>query len=252
MDCCLFTRGEVFIRDAVMDCPGGIMDILCDGGLFKKVGNVESLRVLIDGEVLGTENQFNPALPESRVEVRGVNLELIITCASAENLRRALLSEAKAKDSGVHIDSAPLCEDIEEGDFIPFTKYGASNVEVNLIYNGNPTALVEGVDYSVEESGIRFIRDIAKGSNVEVRVRYDYDENKDEFEFLTTHGKYKEVFFKGLNYGEDGGIFDARFYRVLFGTLNEADLITKDSVLAINLIGSVSMVDGKWFKFTKG
>jgi hypothetical protein len=176
----------------------------------------------------------------------------VMTCASDENLRMSFLSEKEEKDSGTFVDSAVLCQDISQGDFIPFTHTGASNVSVFLLNEGVETPLVLDVDYSLEESGIKFLRDIPRGVNEEVRVRYDYTDEKEEFQFFSTPGRYKEVFFKGTNFGEDGGVFDARFYRVLFGPMNENDLITKDGVFTISLFGVAERVDGNWFKVTKG
>lgn len=256
--CCTFTRGEFYMRDAVQQCASGVSGIACQTGTpFKKIGNVSSGLIEILGTVLGKENKFNPADPSARVEVLGVSLTLSISCSSVKNLRSALIAESPEVGPSSRTQDIALCSTLEDGDFFPFEKKGvvAPSVEVYLLHNSVIVAtLIQGVDYMVSSSGIQLIRDGVNSITSDIlRFVYFYDDsNFSEIQFFSEIPKYKEVYFKGINYGDEGkSLFDANLYRVLFAPINQMDLITREEFLTINLTGSVEKFDEQWFKITK-
>lgn len=256
--CCTFTRGEFFIRDAAEQCIGGVSGIGCGiGKSFKKIGNVSSGLIEIMGSVLGKENEFNPADPDSRVEVLGVSLTLSVSCTSHKNLREALISEKTEQGPSSYAQDFALCDSIEEGDFFNFDKKGVDpeSVIISLVHNASVVGtLVPEIDYLVNSSGVQIMRDGIDLNDAQIlRFNYDYDDTGFyDFSLLSAKPKYKEIYFKGINYAEGSEtLFDAQFYRVLFAPINQMDLITRDEFLTINLTGSVEKQDSQWFKITK-
>ena len=253
--CCVFTRGEFYIRDAA-PC-GSLPALVCEGqGPFKKIGNVSSAIVDISGTVLGKENEFNPADPESRIEIQGVNLSITMNCASSKNLLQALYGATEESDSGSHI--LDFCfTSLSSDDFFPFEFKGVDQ-ETVVVYlrnsGGVVSTLVLGTDYLVNSSGVQIISDsIDPLDSTTIRLAYSYDTASfNGIEFQSLFPKYKEIYFKGTNYGDDElSMFDAKFYRVLFAPLNTFDLITRDEFFTISLVGSVEKHQSKWFKITK-
>lgn len=250
--CCVFTRGEFYMRDAA---PCGVPSLFCDGvGPFKKIGNVASSIVEIQGSVIGKENEFNPASPDSRVEILGVNMSITMNCASSENLIKALYGDDSGAEDGSHV--LDFCfSTLSSDDFFPFEFKGVDSVTV---YLRTPTiaikTLTRGVDYEVNSSGVHIINDSISydGANI-LRLAYSYNTNGfSSIQFQSKFPKYKEIYFKGTNYGDGSSdLFDAVFYRVLFAPINQFDLITRDEFLTINLVGSVEKHENKWFKITK-
>ena len=254
--CCVFTRGEFYMRDAA-PC-GGVSELFCSGqGPFKKVGNVSSAIVEIQGSVIGKENEFHPADPESRVEILGVNMSITMSCASKKNLLQALYAQSEELDSGSRVTDFCFTDSISSDDFFPFEFKGVDPETVTVYLRntlGAVKTLTVNVDYLVNSSGVQIINDSidVEDANI-VRLAYSYDtENFSGIEFQTLFPKYKEIYFKGTNYGDgEEALFDAKFYRVLFAPVNQFDLITRDEFLTISLVGSVEKFDGKWFKLTK-
>ena len=247
----------MFIRDAIGQCADGISDLFCGPGTFKSLGNVSSGLIEVNGSVIGQENEFNLADPEARVEVTGANITLTLNCASAKNLRAAFVAETVVSDDGSFVEDFCFNEVLEEGDFYPFKFKGVNldTLQVTLRNDVENTAtLVSGVDYLASTSGVQIIRDdITIGDAMYVRLSYSYDtEGYESVEFMTSIPKYKEVYFKGINYGdEDQGLFDANVYRVLFAPVSGLDLITRDEFLSINLVGTIQKSNDKWFNITK-
>lgn len=259
--CCVLSRGEFFLADWKGSCVGGLSELFCGPGPnkpFKKLGNVSSALVEISAEVLGKENKFNPISDTcARQVVRGVNITVSLACASKENLIRALYSDRQVSDSGNHvvdycIDSLDTC------DFFPFERQQAKEDSLT-VYLRNPRGIVVAVleplvDYQFTPSGIKIIRDdIDLDGASKLRLAYQYDnQNFFEMEFLRQFQGYKEIFFKGTNYGDgEQAMFDARFYKVLFAPVETFDLITQDGFLTLTLRGSVEEDQDKWFKITK-
>lgn len=258
-DCCVFTRGEFFIRDAATMCGGGLGSLLCEGvGPFKKIGNIDTAIVEIEGSIIGKENEFNPADPASRTEILGVTLSLNVRCASVDNLRRALYGEEHEALSGHYVEDFCFSGDLSSDSFFPF-KYKGVNLDALTVYarkvsGAEAMALVSGVDYLASSSGVKIINDnIETGDRDIIRLSYDYDE-KDFYtiSFGQKQQKYKEIYFKGTNYGEENpALFDATFYRVLFAPQSQFDLITRDDFFQVSLTGTVEKLDGEWFKLIK-
>lgn len=253
IQCCVFTRGEFYIRDAPSICAGP--SLVCDAvSGFRKMGNVSSGLIEIEGTVVGRENKFNPAMPESRLEVLGVNLSLSVTCASKENLIRALAGSNQVTDSGHHVED--FCFDsLDDCMFYPFSHKGASNIVVSLRKDMEEVKILsEASDYLVSSSGIKIINNnIDTGTGNVIRLSYDYnDEDFYSVELMSKAPNYKELYFKGLNYGDDSlKLFDAQFYRVLFSPINQLDLITSNDFLTLNLVGTVENTSGKWFEIKR-
>lgn len=254
--CCVFTRGELFIRDVVTNCNDSIPDIICSKPYpFIKLGNISSAMVEIQASVIGKENEFNPVSPDSRVEILGVNMMLSLNCISKKNLARALFSSIEESESASHVQEYCI-DSLDSCMFFAFNKKGVSSVEVFLKDNSDNVigSLVQDTDFVFNSSGIQIIRDdIDLLGATTLRIQYDYDNtNYIDFEFNNSSQKYKELYFKGTNYGDSSeSLFDANFYRVIFSSLNQFDLITRDEFFTINLAGSVEKLDGKWFKVTK-
>lgn len=255
--CCVFTRGEFFIRDAALNCGDGGSDLVCAQGPFVKLGGLSSGMIEIQGNVLGRENEFNPACPESRLNVSNVTLSLTLQCASKRNLIQALIAGADANDAGTFIQD--FCfNTLNDEMFFPFEHKGlvADTVTVYLKDSLGEviSTLVEGTDYLVSSSGIQIMNNsIDITDAVTLRITYEYDNvNSIGMEFFNGAPKYKEVYFKGTNYGDGTEtLFDAVIYRVLFAPLSQFDLISQGDFFTIQLVGSVEKTDGKWFKITK-
>lgn len=253
--CCVFTRGEFFIRDAVSDCADGVL-VSCMGEPFRKLGNISSGLIEIDAEIIGRENQFNWADPASRNMILGVNISLSLNCASDKNIVLSLLGKETLPVSGVFAQQ--YCPNLSSEMFIPFTKKGVDRDTLVVSLKNDLDViktLVEGVDYLVSNSGVQFISDSIdiEDSNI-LDVYYSYEEDGySSTEFNDQAPVYKEIYFKGTNLGEGSeSMFDALFYRVLFAPITQMDLITRDEFLTLNLSGKVERKDGHWFNITKG
>lgn len=257
--CCVLTRGEFFISDWKAHCPPGGVDPFCaiPNG-YKKLGNVSSCSIDNNVQVLGTENEFNPLSDASaRVMIDGVDITIVLNCASKENLYRALYGIKVAADDSTH--TVAYCFDtLESCDLFPFQKHEADieTVVVTLKDIGGLVVktLTEDTDYSVSVSGIEIINDsIALAGGVTLNITYDYD-NADSYEidFVSQYQGYKSLYFKGTNFdGGDEAMFDAIFYKVLFGPIGDFDLITGDDFFTITLKGTVEKDLGSWYKITK-
>lgn len=257
--CCVLTRGEFFISDWKMQCPPEGGDLLCaiPNG-YKKLGNVSSCSIDNNVQVLGTENEFNPLSDASaRVMIDGVEVTIVLNCASKDNLYRALYGIAPEPDEGTH--TVAYCFDtLESCDFFPFQKHEADTetvvVTLKDIAGLISKVLIVDIDYSVSVSGIEIINDeIVLGDGVTLNITYDYDNvDSHEINFVSQYQGYKSLYFKGSNF--DGGgeaMFDAIFYKVLFSPIGEFDLITGDDFFTITLKGSVEKDQGSWYKITK-
>lgn len=257
--CCVFTRGEFLIRNATSECGSGFPLDCSTGSSFTKLGNISSALIEISGSVIGKENEFNPADPDSRTEILGVNLTVSLACASTKNLLRALYGAQPEPVDGIgFVEDFCLVpnQDLSDCDFYPFKNKGvdADSVVVYL-RSAEGTVIRELTDdeFTFSASGISIATDVDIGAAVTLRLSYSYD-NTDfpSIVFNSEAAKYKEIYFKGTNYGGDQpGLFDARFYRVLLAPVNQMDLITRDEFLTLNLAGSVEQFDGKWFKIDK-
>lgn len=254
--CCVFTRGEFYMRDAA-PC-GSVSELFCSAqGPYKKIGNVSSAIVQIQGTVIGKENEFHPADPESRIEILGVNMSITMNCASKKNLMQALFAQDQESDSGTRVTDFCFTDSIDSNDFFPFEFKGVDPESVTVYLRttlGVVKTLVLGDDYLINSSGVQIVNDSIdpEGATI-VRLAYSYDTaDFSGIEFQTLFPKYKEIYFKGTNYGDgEASLFDAKFYRVLFAPINQFDLITRDEFLTISLVGSVEILDGKWFNITK-
>lgn len=255
-DCCVFTRGEFYIRDAPDDCEDGLLGISCSPNRpFRKIGNVSSGMIGVDGGVVGRENEFNLADPESRMEIRGVNFNASIVCSSLDNLRLSLLSDKIEPRSGDTTEE--FCFHPENADsqyfFLKNRGIDPDSVDVS-IWNDlvKLEDLTEDVDYLLNSGGIQIIStDYPIDANV-IKISYEFNTaGFHEIEFLTKSPKYKEILFRGINYGESEALFDAQLFRVLLAPITETDLITRDEFLTLNLSGVVEKRLGKWFTFTK-
>ena len=264
-ECCVFTRGEFFIRDAIVNnCADENPYSECENQLFKKfgkpyrkLGNISSGLVEIDAQIIGKENQFNLADPESRNLVAGVNLSLSLNCAGDKNLILSLLGEDSVSVAG--IGSQEYCIALGSDLFIPFEHKGVDKDTLVVgLYKDNTLVVpfVEGVDYLFSPSGVQFIRDDIDPLDTNfLKLSYSYDDAPFRvYDFNAVPPKYKEVYFKGINFSADveGEIFDGHFYRVLFAPISQIDLITRDEFLTLNLIGTVEKFDGRWFNITRG
>ena len=264
-ECCVFTRGEFFIRDAIVNnCADENPYSECENTLFKKfgkpyrkLGNISSGLVEISAEIIGKENEWNLADPESRNMVSGVNLSLTLNCTGEKNMILSLLGEESVSVSG--IGSQEYCIALGSDLFIPFEHKGVDqNTLVVGLYKDNNLVVpfVVDVDYLFSESGVQFIRDdIDQLDTNFLKLSYSYNDAAFRvYEFNQIAPKYKEVYFKGINYSSDDGseLFDGHFYRVLFAPISQIDLITRDEFLTLNLIGTVEKFDGRWFNITRG
>lgn len=258
MSCCVFTRGEFLIRPSVKgpeDCAAGVLGLLCNVEFpFLKVGNVESAVINIEGGVIGRENDFLTALADARQDISNVSIDLTISCVDKKNLELALLSKADDKQSGTMSDLFATCGKLSHESFFPFRFKEASNVSVFINHIDDIRPLDEGFDYILTPSGVQIINDsISIQEHEQIRIEYDYDNsNVSSFDFLNDIKDYKEIYFKGTNFGDDTEtLFDARVYRVLFGPINSFDLITKGDFFKLSLSGSVERLDGRWFTIEK-
>lgn len=257
--CCVFTRGEFFIRDAVGNCLDSVEDIACSniGGSFKKLGNVQSGLIEVDGTVLGRENEYNLADPESRIDISSVRLTLTLSCGSSKNIRQALLGLAPESTDGSFVEDFCIGDALELDDFFPFKYKGVDLLTLNVYLRDDDSAvatLVKDTDYLVTSSGISIINDEIDLLGADyLRLAYSYDTaGYEDIEFMSAAPRYKEIYFKGINYGDGTEeLFDANLYRVLFAPINQLDLITRDEFLNINLAGTVEKFSGKWFNIKK-
>lgn len=253
--CCVFTRGEFFIRDAISDCADGVL-VSCMGEPFRKLGNISSGLIEIDAEIIGRENEFNWAEPASRNMILGVNISLSLNCASDKNLILSLLSKESTPVSGIFAQQ--YCPNLSSEMFVPFDKKGVDRETLVVTLKKDldtVSTLSEGTDYLVSNSGIQFISDeidIQDANLLDIFYSYS-DDGYSSTEFNEQAPSYKEIYFKGTNFG-DGveSLFDALFYRVLFSPVSQMDLITREEFLTLNLSGKVEKKDGRWFNITKG
>lgn len=256
--CCVLTRGEFFISEWAGSC-NGLSELECDQQkAFKKLGNVSSCIVEIDSEVIGMENKYNPLSDTcARTSTRAVRLQISLSCASKENLLRALYSEEQEPDSGSHVEDYCI-DSLSECDFFPFSKY-LVDPESLTVYLRDAMGEVEGTlvlgtDYKYSKSGIEILRDdIVIGDAVILRLAYDYNNaNYHEISFLKKIHGYRTLFFKGTNYdSSEGALFDAIFNKVLFAPISQFDLISGDDFLTLNLTGVAERDGDSWFKITK-
>lgn len=235
-------------------------EILCDSrpSAFKKLGNVSTCLVEIDSEIIGKENKYNPLNDTcARTLTRAVRMQITLTCASKENLIRALFSEQAEADAGSRVDD--FCIDsLSACDFFPFSKKLADPESVT-VYLRNAMGVQVGVlvadtDYRYSKSGIEILRDdIDIDDAITLRLAYDYDNaGYYDIEFLKKLHGYRTIFFKGTNYDSaEGSLFDALFNKVLFAPVSQFDLISGDGFLTLNLSGVVEKDGDSWFKITK-
>lgn len=246
------------MREATEQCTEGLpTECNTMGSSFKKIGNISSCLVEVIGEVIGTENEFNKAPADSRVLIERVNISLSILCSSTKNLIWALLSETQEDETAMgHVQDFCITEDLSECDFYPFDFKGVDAGSVAVYLKTDDvvdSTLVEGTDYEVSGSGVSILHDIAIGSSNTLRIAFTYtNASFPSIKFNTKLAKYREIYFKGVNYGEGNeSLFDARFYRVLLAPVNQLDLITRDEFMTLNLTGVVEPQEGQWFTIDK-
>lgn len=253
--CCVLTRGELFVGNSD-ECE--LSDIVCmDGGKpLRKIGNVLSCAINNLVEVIGAENEYlKPDDNCPRIAILSSNITLTIGCASKDNLIWALSGEKKAVESGSKRDL--FCfDEIKSCLLFPFSKKSAAldTVVVSLLDSEGETVetLVSGVDYKLSKSGVETLRDISVAGAVELLVEYDFDTTGFfEIEFAKAIQKHKALYFKGTNYSEGEGMFDATFYRVLFPPMSSFDLISQGDFFTITLEGIVEKKHGQFYKIIK-
>lgn len=252
--CCVFTRGEFFIRDSLLNCQSGeAPSLFCDNSTFKPLGNISNGIIEVSSQVIGKENFFNPAIAKSRLEISSTNFVVTLTCANDENIMRSLLAIATEPDSGSFVEEMCISDSIKSGELLPFSKKGVESVTVYLTNAFDPPLLVDPSKYIFDSSALRIVEDIDATGYDNVRLVYDYDSSDYvEFNPFIQEPKYVEVYFKGFNMaGDENTVFDAQFYKVLFSIQNSTDLISKDEFITFSLVGSVEETTKGFFKIFK-
>lgn len=253
--CCVLSRGSVYISDRG-DCE--IPEISCetDGGPFRKLGNVLSCQINNVSEILGTQNKH---IKTNKVCARktliAVNITLTIGCASLKNLVLALSEKKEIAESGSSDDRFCVSE-ITDCLFFPFSKNGIDPNTVIVtaldIDNEVISTLVADEDYSIDKSGITILRDVSAPGLVVLRITYDYTSDGFGTAILSEKlSSYKKIYFKGVNYSDGEGLFDAVFHKVLLKPVDNFDLISSDDFLTLTLSGVVEKVNGKFYEITK-
>ena len=256
MECCLLLRGEMLMSDFDGSCDS--LDFSCASNQrpYKKLGNMISCNILINSQILGTENkhiQSDSTCPRSIIS--GVNITLTLACASKDNLLKALYSLKQVETSGDTTDHFCI-EELETGYFFPFKKKQATpeTVVVKLTKVGGEVAtLVLDTDYRLSKSGVEIIADIDIEDATEIEISYSFQTAG--FNVIDLGSKkigYKSLYFKGTNYAEDPTkLFVADIPKVLLRPMSGFDLISSGEFFTIVLEGVVEKVNGSWFKITK-
>lgn len=251
--CCLFSRGEFFIRESSFNCQDED-SLLCEDKPFISLGNISTGLIEINSQVLGKENFFNPALPKSRTVIDGVDLTVTLTCADDKNLRKAFLGVESEATDGSFVEELCVGEDADlKGMLIPFKNKGVTDLTLYLTAADTEPLEVSASEYFFDSSALNITGSLNSGSYTHIRASYNYDSSG----FMTLNSligdpKYYELYFKGFNMESgEGVIFDAQLYKVLFNLNNVLDLISKDEFTTFTLTGSVERTTSGWFKISR-
>lgn len=255
--CCVLSRGELYIADAE-SCDMG--DLFCDtvGSGMRKLGNVLSCRIENIVEIIGTENEFIKTDDIcNRISVMSSSIFLSLGCASKENFLLALGDEAVQSESNPKTDKFCVSE-FKKCTFFPFSKKGAlltsEDIEVDVLdVDGQVLeTLVYDEDFKASKSGIELLKDLEITGGFELKVRYDYNSAEfTEINFAKVLQGHKSLYFKGVNYSNGEGLFDAEFKRVLFKPSAGFDLISQGDFFTLELDGIVEKKDNEFYKIIK-
>lgn len=255
--CCVLSRGELYLADSE-SCELG--DLFCDtvGSGMRKLGNVLSCRIENLVEIVGLENEFLKTDDVcNRISIISSRMFLSLGCASKENLLLSLGDEKVDSESNPKTDKFCVTE-FKKCTFFPFSSKGVllgeENIEVDILdVNGESLeTLVYGEDYEASKSGIQLLKDLEIDGGVELSVRYDYNNAEfTEMSFAKVLQGHKSLYFKGVNYSNGEGLFDAEFKRVLFKPINGFDLINQGDFFTLELEGIVEKKDNEFYKIIK-
>lgn len=256
-NCCVFLRGELYIADYTDQCDNGLV---CESkrSPYRKLGNIVSSTVVIASQVLGRENKYNlVSNPKARTAIEGVGLEIVLGCASKENIALSLLSSIEPDETSTKIEQ--FCIDsLKECDFFPFDKARADLESVSVFLKDEDDLVVKtltiDVDYSLDRSGIKIINNsIDLDGAVTLNYSYNYNTaDHAEIDFGIKGQTYKSLFFRGTNYADGtDALFDVYFYKVIFKPIDALGLIEGDEITTLNLQGKVEKVGTKYFKIIK-
>lgn len=260
-NCCVLSRGELFIADSDDSCE--MSELFCcefSGNPFRKLGNVLSCDVTISSEINGKPNKYlnkNTLCP--RKTILGVSLTLTLGCASYKNLLLALSPEEVEKSAGEMQDTFILKDaSVDPCQFFPFSKKGVDldSIVVDFL-DVNEEYLVSYAEEKIikSRSGISLDEGDTIVGAIYLRISYDY--NDEDFNVASLSDKLsgpKSLYFKGVNYSdsEDSeALFDASFEKVLFNPINNFDLINQSDFFTITLSGVVEKKGKDYFTITK-
>lgn len=264
---CVFLKGSFFIADYIDPC-GGLAPLGCPPPkpIYKPIGNVIQAEITIDSNVFGTENKHHTKYKNcSRHQIANVSLDMTLSCASVENLKKALLGEVAIGDSGSYSEqNYRVCDGaLKECDVFMLDKYNITTgtLVVKAIDNqgGDIQILVEGTDYVYEKRTIRMLKDLTILGMDKLIFEYDYDDTEVQtLDALKTEPTVKTLMFRGTNYAdEEGAFFDVQVFKFRHDPVSSLDLISQDSFLILRLQGVVErFYDGNdkdcYFKIVKG
>lgn len=233
MSCCLYLRGEFFIRNSPHECPP--FKDACNPklGTYRKIGNTSSCQVTINSEIIGSENQFNRVNPKNRLAISSVNLNLQIECANKENLLLAFGSVEKKIETESFNERILYCGK----DSIAFLSMPPRNLVLTaLSVYGEAIATLSTDDYSLRGSRVTFLN-VPEDTRT-ILASYDTNVTASAIELKDLTPKYHEIFFDGYNV-EDNRRVELRIARVLFTPVAESDFISKENFFSLPLQGVV-------------
>lgn len=227
-ECCFIGRGEAYVSDATGVCGWGTQWGLDWGGsdqaatyIGRSVGNVSSLSITPNTSTVQNVTRAglinNPDC--STVIVNGFDVEMTFSCLSRENLMMAMYGStttfpctneviqeciAAPQDTGFECDSVVQ---LKSPNFDPATLV-VTDLATNL-------PLVEGVDYTVTNFGIKFIKAFLNNAVFQL----DYELTADSFsclELFTECPKPVRITFDGFNLADKNECFYVELYNVLF------------------------------------
>lgn len=225
-------QGKVFVADR---------DVNGNPGVFRDVGNVPSLSVTLETDVLEhKESRTGNRLTDLRlVRERTANVSMTLESFNTKNLMMLLYGTTVAGSTGAITNEASPAA-LAVGDIVALGSPHVTSVAVNTYTGG--TAWVLDTDYSLDASaGMITILSVSKGTRIEVDYTPAATTVVPIFKDIQ---KERYVRFVGLNTANSNKAVTVELYRVAFDPASTIDLIN-DELAQFELTGSILYDSGR-------
>lgn len=238
-DCCYIGRGKIYVRPYVCES-----DTVVNTNPKVFIGNASNFQVDVSQTKL-TQQDYCTAGGGTDCTasfIDEVTVQIDVACFKPQNLALGFFGESSAAVGGTAFVQAETTPSLTPGAFILLDNIPDADGATIVVQDLIGTTYVEGVDYTVGNSGIVFTDATTIPPLTDITITYDFLACN-VTELLTTGGAEVEICFDGVN-AANGNPFSVRLYKVKLDPTTSLGFIS-DDFQTIVLTGTVTKDDAK-------